>query len=283
MKIPLKNLKKALSSLSVDSVLVLVVVLVAVILIILLVKPAEKELREPGPIVKLPDVAKPITPPKGRIAIIIDDFGYNFEQYTRSFLDFDAQLTFAVIPGHNYSQRFATAAAKAGFEVMIHMPMETLNGSRGEKEYVLKTTMTSAEIERRVKKAMAELPEARGMNNHQGSRATQDSRLITIVATILKQTGKYFIDSRTTAESVAEARMRDLGVLVNSRHVFLDNESDPELIKIQIGKLCRRAEKNGQAVGIAHDRAGTLAVLKQEIPRIKAEGFELVFASEIVE
>ncbi|NQU28154.1 MAG: divergent polysaccharide deacetylase family protein, partial [Candidatus Marinimicrobia bacterium] len=130
MKNPFNNFRQALSSLSVASILVLVVVLATVILIILLVKPAEKELREPGPIVKLPEVAKPITPSKGQIAIIIDDFGYNFEQYTRSFLDFNARLTFAVIPGHNYSQRFATAAAKAGFEVMIHMPMETLNGSR---------------------------------------------------------------------------------------------------------------------------------------------------------
>lgn len=239
------------------------------------------------------DTVQPVPPPPekkvivrpapvGLIAIIIDDFGYNFDDVTQSFLRLDADLTYAIIPGHAYSHQIAEKAFAANYEVIIHMPMESQSNQAGEDDYILKTDMTSGEIERRVRRVLDEFPQARGMNNHQGSKATESERLMTIVGSQLKETDKYFIDSRTTGKTVAEKKISAIGVPVAHRHIFLDNDSDPELIRKQVEKLARYAQKHGAAIAIGHGRPNTLAVLRSEIPRLQAAGFQFVFASRIV-
>ena len=163
---------------------------------------------------------------RGNIVIIIDDFGYRDDHVSEGFLSLDADITFAVIPGHQNSKVFAAKADQKGYEVIVHMPMESTNETRGEKEYKLTTSMTSDEIESRVEEVISEFPEAVGMNNHQGSKATTDKRIMNIVGNVLKRHGKYFIDSRTSSETVAETTMRSRGVPTIRRHVFLDNEDN---------------------------------------------------------
>ena len=146
----------------------------------------------------------------------------------------DADLTFAVIPGHQNSKVFAAKAEQNGYEVIVHMPMESTNETRGEKEYMLTTSMTSNEIESKVEQVISEFPEAVGMNNHQGSKATSDKRIMNIISNVLKRNGKYFIDSRTTSATVAENTMRSRGVPTIRRHVFLDNENEQNKKRQQI-------------------------------------------------
>ena len=220
---------------------------------------------------------------RGNIVIIIDDFGYRDDHVSEGFLSLDADLTFAVIPGHQNSKVFAAKADQKGYEVIVHMPMESTNETRGEKEYKLTTSMTSDEIESRVEEVIAEFPEAVGMNNHQGSKATTDKRIMNIVGNVLKRHGKYFIDSRTSSETVAETTMRSRGVPTIRRHVFLDNENQKNKIREQLYKLADKAELKGLAVGIGHAKTNTLKVLKQEIPRLKEHGFKFQFASFAVE
>ena len=153
----------------------------------------------------------------------------------------DADLTFAIIPGHQNSKVFAAKADQNGNEVIVHMPMESTNETRGEKEYKLTTSMTSDEIESRVEEVIAEFPEAVGMNNHQGSKETTDKRIMNIVGNVLKRHGKYFIDSRTSSETVAETTMRSRGVPTIRRHVFLDNEDNNNKIREQLYKLADKA------------------------------------------
>ena len=220
---------------------------------------------------------------RGNIVIIIDDFGYRDDKVSEGFLLLDANLTFAVIPGHNNSKVFAAKAKQRGFEVIVHMPMESTTKTPGEKEYILTTSMTSTEIEKRVEQVIAEFPEAVGMNNHQGSKATADKRIMNIVSNILKRHGKYFIDSRTTAESVAESTMRSRGIPTMRRHVFLDNENKKFKIREQLYKLADKAESKGLGVGIGHAKLNTFEVLKEEIPKLKEHGFKFQFASFAVE
>ena len=220
---------------------------------------------------------------RGNIVIIIDDFGYRDDKVSEGFLLLDANLTFAVIPGHHNSKVFAAKAAQRGFEVIVHMPMESTTKTPGEKEYILTTSMTSTEIEKRVEQVIAEFPEAVGMNNHQGSKATADKRIMNIVSNILKRHGKYFIDSRTTAESVAESTMRSRGIPTMRRHVFLDNENKKFKIREQLYKLADKAESKGLGVGIGHAKLNTFEVLKEEIPKLKEHGFKFQFASYSVE
>ena len=220
---------------------------------------------------------------RGNIVIIIDDFGYRDDIVSEGFLSLDADITFAIIPGHQNSKVFAAKADQNGYEVIVHMPMESTNETRGEKEYKLTTSMTSDEIESRVEKVISEFPEAVGMNNHQGSKATSDKRIMNIVGNVLKRHGKYFIDSRTSSETVAETTMRSRGVPTIRRHVFLDNEDKNNKIREQLYKLADKAELKGLAVGIGHAKTNTLKVLKQEIPRLKEHGFKFQFASFAVE
>jgi hypothetical protein len=146
----------------------------------------------------------------GELNIIIDDFGYRNDEVSDGFLSLGANLTFAVIPGHKYSRSFAKKAFERGYEVIVHMPMESHVSSSGEEVFVLNTDMTSSETENRMENVNTHLPEAVGMNNHQGSKATMNGKIMSVVASVLKQEGKYFVDSRTSSATVGEKTMRSL-------------------------------------------------------------------------
>ena len=215
----------------------------------------------------------------GELNIIIDDFGYRNDEVSDGFLSLGANLTFAVIPGHKYSRSFAKKAFKKGYEVIVHMPMESHVSSSGEEVFVLNTDMTSSEIESRMENVITHLPQAVGMNNHQGSKATENKRVMNVVGSVLKKYEKYFIDSRTTPESIAESMMMSLGVHTANRDVFLDNEADQYLINKQLDQLISTAQHKGSAIGVGHARPMTLQVLQKRIPELKKAGFQFKFVS----
>ena len=221
-------------------------------------------------------------PMRGIIAIIIDDFGYRNDHISNGFLELPAKLTYAIIPGHDHSQLFSKKAYDAGYEIIVHLPMENIGKTYGEEEYVLMSYFQDDEIKSRINNAFDNLPEAIGLNNHQGSRGTADSRVMTLLAGVIKDKKKFFIDSRTTSNSVANSTMRRYNVPTNQRDVFLDNDLDEEKIKIQLYKLADVSERKGIAIGIGHVKPQTLNVLKNEIPVLKQKGFRFEFVSRLV-
>ena len=228
---------------------------------------------------------KPIekkTPMRGIIAIIIDDFGYRNDHISNGFLELPAKLTYAIIPGHDHSQLFSKKAYDAGYEIIVHLPMENIGKTYGEEEYVLMSYFQDDEIKSRINNAFDNLPEAIGLNNHQGSRGTADSRVMTLLAGVIKDKKKFFIDSRTTSNSLANSTMRRYNVPTNQRDVFLDNDLDEEKIKTQLYKLADVSERKGIAIGIGHVKPQTLNVLKNEIPVLKQKGFRFEFVSRLV-
>jgi len=98
----------------------------------------------------------------------------------------------------------------------------------------------------------------------------------------IKENKKFFVDSRTTRNSVAESTMRKYSVPTNKRDIFLDNDLDEEKIKIQMLKLADVAERKGIAIGIGHVKPQTLAVLRREIPDLQKKGFRFEFVSRLV-
>ncbi len=225
---------------------------------------------------------EPLPPLRGIIGLIIDDFGYRNDDVSRGFLDIPAKLTFAVIPGHEHSRSFSKNAVSAGYEVIVHMPMENLGKTFGEEEFVLMNYFQDNELVRRVKEALEHIPEANGLNNHQGSRATETPRLMRLLAGVLKDENKFFIDSRTTMNTLAEETMRQFDVPTNRRNIFLDNELDEEKIYAQLIQLTDVAERKGIAIGIGHVKPQTLAVLKKHIPELQQKGFKFEFVSKLV-
>ena len=215
--------------------------------------------------------------PRGIIGLIIDDFGYRNDEISNGFLLLDAKLTCAIIPGHAHSRSFGRKAVENGHEVIVHMPMENLGKNKGEKEFVLKTGMDPDSVTFRVNKAFDEIPEAIGLNNHQGSKATSDSLLMNHLGSVLKKRNKFFIDSRTTSETVAEKTISSLNVSTTRRNIFLDNELDSAKITKQFMSLVNIAERDGSAIGIGHIKVETLDVLREQIPLIKEQGFKFEF------
>ena len=217
------------------------------------------------------------------IVLVIDDFGYRNDSISDGFLELPVPITCAVLPGHNQSSRFAKKAINAGKEVIVHMPMQSAITSSGEDEFKLKIGMTSEEIEWRLNEALNEIPEAVGINNHQGSKATTDGKVMAVVASVLKNKNKFFLDSRTSSKTVGENTMRSAGVPTARRHIFLDNDLSIENISKQLDKLVTVAEKKGLAIGIGHVKGNTLKVLEEKIPALVEQGFEFKFLSQVVD
>ena len=218
----------------------------------------------------------------GVIVLVIDDFGYRNDNISDGFLNLSIPITCAIIPGHTASKKFAEKAVSYGKEVIIHMPMESENYSPGEDEYKLLTSMTSELLENKLIQAFESLPEAIGMNNHQGSKATSDSKTMTVLASVLKDRGKYFIDSRTSSLTIGEKTMISFGVPTLRRNIFLDNNNDIDKIEEQMNKLANSAKKNGVAVGLGHARKNTLSVIEKVVPDLLDKGFVFQFASQVV-
>tara|TARA_Y100000739_G_scaffold228648_1_gene240967 strand:+ start:1641 stop:2492 length:852 start_codon:yes stop_codon:yes gene_type:complete len=217
------------------------------------------------------------------IVLVIDDFGYRNDSVSDRFLNLPVPLTCAVLPGHSQSASIAKKAIKSGKEVIIHMPMESSVSMTGEDEFKLKVGMTSEEIEWRLNEALKEIPEAVGINNHQGSKATTNGKVMGVVASVLKNKNKFFLDSRTSSKTVGEKTMRSVGVLTARRHIFLDNDLNIDNISKQLDKLVALSQKKGMAIGIGHVKANTLKVLEKEIPILLEQGFEFKFVSQVVD
>lgn len=215
-----------------------------------------------------------------RVAVILDDGGYGGSETAR-ILSMDNRLTLAILPDTPFAQQTAQDALTRGFEIMLHMPMQTNSRSKpfpGE----IQVSMTREEIQARARECLDQFPEAGGANNHTGAFFTATEEKIRDFLEVVREYGIYFIDSRTSAQSHAFNVAGELGIPTAMRDVFLDNSSEPEEIRKQFRELVRIAKTKGAAIGIGHFRRNTVTVLQEELPKLEAQGIELVPASEMV-
>lgn len=226
----------------------------------------------------------PVRPIKARAraAIIMDDLGRDLET-ARDLLAIDLQVTFAILPGEAYAAKVATLAHQSGREVMIHIPMEPQSyPATNPGDDALLIGQSPEEIRRRFQGFVERVPYAVGGNNHMGSRFTEYREGMEVVLAAMKETGLFFVDSRTTGHSLAFAEARRAGVPAAARDLFLDNEQDVEQISLEIRKLAVLAARRGQAVGICHPYAQTLEALRREAPYLKQQGIEIVPVSQLL-
>ncbi|WP_075184888.1 divergent polysaccharide deacetylase family protein [Teredinibacter haidensis] len=217
---------------------------------------------------------------KPMVAIIIDDLGYQMDA-GRRLLAMDSELTFAIIPFTPYGTRLAELAHQHKREIMVHAPMETLESRPWEP--ALRAEMDRDELITLSTKMLGAVPYASGLNNHGGSLLTQRQEHMNWLMDMLVEQQIYFIDSRTTADSVASEIARQTGVPQGARDIFLDNIRRPEAIRAQLKKAQSLARKRGFAVAIGHPYPETLAVLEQQLPQLKVDGIQLVRVSTLLE
>ncbi|WP_370980168.1 divergent polysaccharide deacetylase family protein [Agaribacterium sp. ZY112] len=216
---------------------------------------------------------------KPRIAIVIDDLGYNYRN-AETIAELPYALTLAVIPETPYAKQVAALAEKQQQELILHIPMEPLN--RPKWEDGLSTHMQRAEFDSELKNLLDSEPRIVGVNNHGGSKLTADRTRMEWLMEELATRDLYFLDSRTNAQSQGIYAAQAHYIAHNQRDVFLDNQQEEQAISEQFQLLRSIAKRHGQAVAIGHPHDATLAVLQQELPALEAEGFELVFCSELL-
>jgi polysaccharide deacetylase 2 family uncharacterized protein YibQ len=226
--------------------------------------------RPPPPLKRLP-----------KIAIIIDDLGYD-DKIASKFLELDGVLTFSVLPHSPFQVEIASAIQQSGRDVLLHLPMEPLDYPHVDPgKGALMTSMTPDELLDQLKKDLAAVPYIVGVNNHMGSRLTQDGAKMGQVFAVLKSLDLFFVDSLTSSLSSCADVASNLHLKFARRQVFLDHVEEPDAIRFQIKRLVTFARTQGQAIGIGHPYPVTWEILREELPKIKEE-FELVPVSEIV-
>jgi polysaccharide deacetylase 2 family uncharacterized protein YibQ len=215
-----------------------------------------------------------------RLAIIIDDCGQWLDT-ERGFIALPVPLTLSVLPHVRYGTQIAREAADAGKGVMLHLPMEPDSGADPGPGRVT-TAMDDAAIVAQVRDDLDAVPLAAGVNNHEGSRASSDDRVMRDVASVLAERHVFFVDSRTSAATVAERDASAAGVPTARRNVFLDDVADVDATQAQLRRAAALAKANGSAIAIGHPRPTTLTAVRSLLPELEREGITLVLASDLV-
>ncbi|HPG38570.1 MAG TPA: divergent polysaccharide deacetylase family protein [bacterium] len=218
----------------------------------------------------------------GCVALIIDDFGYVYSKVARDFLRIPYPLTVSIIPGLPESQRLAQEASLSAKETLIHMPMEPLQAAWREDGYILASAHNNSILRMRIKKAFSEIPTAVGMNNHQGSKATIDPRIMQVVMSELKEQNKFFVDSFTNNKSIAAATARQNRVPAITNTLFIDARDEKQFMLDQLQRISGLSAKGENVVAIAHVRKNTFTVLNAMLPELANKGIEFVYVSELV-
>jgi polysaccharide deacetylase 2 family uncharacterized protein YibQ len=249
----------------------------------------------------LPPAKKPATaekppalkppPPPGQaklIALIMDDMGNSLDA-AWEVCGLGLPITVSVLPYSLHDTETAQLAHECGLEVILHLPMESLSNHRTEKTTpgLILADMKDGEIRKSAEDALERVPYIRGVNNHMGSKLTEDTHAMSLIFEAMKGKGLYFIDSRTTPRSIACDLARTLGIPAGSSSVFLDPDTNGVAglsraeIKANFLGLMRLAQRTGQAVGIAHPRPATFSALKECLALQKNYDVSFVFASRL--
>lgn len=215
-----------------------------------------------------------------KLAIIIDDLGYHRSR-GEAVATLPAPVTCAIIPQTPWGPHLAEQAVSHGKEVMIHLPMAT--GARRLDKGGLEETMTRAEMIRTVREAFIRIPQARGLNNHMGSILTAEAEPMRWLMQELAMQRYFFIDSRTTPESVALDVAHQHGLRSAGRDVFLDNERDLLSMNRQFNQALRIARQKGSAILIGHPYPETITYLENVLPLLEQAGIDVVPASSLLE
>jgi polysaccharide deacetylase 2 family uncharacterized protein YibQ len=216
-----------------------------------------------------------------KLAIILDDVGSDPSAVDQVFA-LHYPLTLSVLPFHQHSTAIAEEAHRHGYEVMLHLPMESV-GNKVSEPRQLRPGMNSLQVSNDLGGMLSSVPYAVGVNNHQGSLATSNPELMAELMPLLRQRHLFFIDSRTTAATVAFDAATHDGVPCAYRNVpFLDDVQEAGAIRRQLELAIHSAKEKGEAIAIGHPHNETLEVLRELLPQVQAQGVQLVHASALV-
>jgi polysaccharide deacetylase 2 family uncharacterized protein YibQ len=216
-----------------------------------------------------------------RIAVIIDDLGLDRRRTART-IALEGPVTLSFLAYAEDLPLQTAAAREAGHELLVHVPMEPINRAIDMGPNGLKTSLSPAELERRLRWDLGRFQGYVGINNHMGSRFTEDAAGMTTVLRELKARGLLFIDSRTIGNSVGASVARRVGVPYARRDVFLDDVAKLPAVMARLAETEAVARRHGTAIAIGHPHDATLEALRQWLPTLQQKGLVLVPVSAVV-
>jgi len=223
-------------------------------------------------------------PPPGHgvvVAVVIDDLGRSLADLDR-IRDLGVPVTYAVLPYESRTPQVVAELERRGEEMILHLPMEPSNGANPGPG-ALTREMSRRELVEGTRRALEAVPGAVGVNHHMGSLLSVDRRSMDTILGVISGRGLYYLDSRTSAESVAYAAARALDVPAAERQVFLDPDPRPAAVRYQFRRLLEQARERGAAIAIGHPHPDTLTVLAEEVPLAADRGYQFVPVSFLVD
>ena len=219
---------------------------------------------------------------KPRIAVIVDDLGIKDLNYARRLCALEQTVTLAVLPFQRYTEEIVRLARDTATPYILHMPMEPTSAGANPGEGALMVDDNPDTVERKLARAFASVPGVHGINNHMGSRATEDVRIMDAVMTYLAAKRHFFIDSRTSNKTEGYAASQRAGVQSAKINGYIDVEADTAFIERRVEELAQEAKLQGNAILLGHDRPATVEALERKLPELAARGFIFVPVSELV-
>jgi polysaccharide deacetylase 2 family uncharacterized protein YibQ len=216
-----------------------------------------------------------------KLAIILDDLGSE-RAAAEAVFRLPYPLTISVLPNHEHSSEIAQEALRRGYQVLLHIPMQSVANEKPEAQE-LHPGMPAADVSSLVDQFLKNVPGVVGVNNHQGSQATADRAVMEELMPVLGEHHLFYVDSRTTAATVAYQTAQEFGIPSAFRNVpFLDDVAEVAAVRKQLELALRGARDKGEAIAICHPHPATLQALGEVLPRAQAQGVHLVFVSELV-
>ena len=239
-------------------------------------RPVKKPLKTP------PQKSSPAKKSLPLVAIIIDDLGYD-KKVAEKFSRLQAKFTFSILPHSPHQKRIIQLTARNGLETMLHLPMEPVEFPKVDPgPGALLPARSPDEWIRQLEENLKAVPGVKGVNNHMGSKMTATSSPIYQIFSVLKKRNLYFVDSRTSPQTLCKPSARLFQIPFAQRDIFLDHRQEAPFIRRQIKELIRIAQLNGYAVGIGHPHLVTYDIIREMLPELQ-KSVQLVPASDVVD
>jgi polysaccharide deacetylase 2 family uncharacterized protein YibQ len=222
----------------------------------------------------------PAIPGVVRLALVIDDLGRSLSDLA-TLHKLGIPVTYAVLPYESQTAAVVASLHRSGDEVLCHLPMEPRSGENPGPG-ALRLGMSGEELREATTQALAAVPGAMGVNNHMGSGLSASAPAMEAILGVLSSRHLFFLDSRTSAQSVGFRVATSLGVPAAERQVFLDDDLAIAAVRTQFERFLEVGRERGNAIAIGHPHADTLAVLAEEVPRARALGYQFVVVSDLL-
>lgn len=218
-----------------------------------------------------------------RMAVVIDDLGIKSIDLARRLCNIERGLTLAILPFQSKTGEIVNLANKTGTAYILHMPMEPKSSETDPGRGSILSGDTAETIIRKLDRAFREVPGSNGINNHMGSKVTEEERVMEHVISYLRDHGGFFLDSQTSRVSVGYDLAQKMGVRGAKISGYIDVEDNTEAIEKRLDTLTEYALKNGSAIILGHDRPNTVTVLERKLPELEKKGIRFVTLTELLQ